>query len=240
MTMLLIFLPIIIIVFFLIVFVSFRNNFTLFGWINGKRAYLILNVYIVLLLIAAGIYLFGPKPDTAERSVVNNSARLSESIFDVTQGEQSDDILRDYIKSQESIPFEAQELKVEFTSHNYLSSLIVIDQTNDRQDVELTFYETPTYGNGIDVNDYLDHLSYKFEDDTITIEDSYKEREVTIITLTSAFTFDQFMKKEASSNEMIDRDQDDIQINPDVLYIRAPKDLIIDLGPYEDEIYRIQ
>lgn len=245
MTILITFVPLLIIIGILIVFVSSRRNFTLLGWINGKRASLILSVYMVILLIAAGVYMFGPEPNASERDEETSEHRLRDmqgDIFDIAQGEQSIDMLEDYIKDQETISYEPNELTIQVSSHRYLSSFIIIDQTGDQaQSLEVTYYETPTYASGINVNDRLKHLSYRFEDDTLILEEPYRQQKVTIINLTSEFTFDQFIKAdEFPSDSMMDPEQNEIQINHDVLYIQAPKDLTIDLGSYEDDIYIIE
>src|SRR5699024_528116 len=94
-------LPIVIILIVFLVFLLLRSNVSLFGRVNGKRAYIMMGIYMAILFIAAGVYVFGRDVNTAKGVSATHEYELENingAVFDIIDGEQSIDILDDYIK----------------------------------------------------------------------------------------------------------------------------------------------
>jgi|SRR5690625_361076 len=231
------FLPIVIILIVILVFVLLRSDVTLFGWVNGKRAYMMLGIYMAILLIAAGVYVFGPDVKTVNSATDEHGLEnIDGAVFDIIDGEQSIDILDDYIKDHDSMPYESNALSIQVLRDEYLSGYVLIEKAEDLMGhIEVTTYETPQYASGLDVSDLFEHVSYRMNDDTLTIEVPYQNTEVTVNHLKSEFIFDQFMKQSESRPDSMVQ-QHDIQMNSDLIYIQVPKDITIDLGPYVDQV----
>lgn len=233
-------LPIVIILIVILVFVLLRSNVSLFGWVNGKRAYIMMGIYMAILFIAAGVYVFGPDVNTAKGVSATHEYELENingAVFDIIDGEQSIDILDDYIKDYDRMPFESDVLSVQVSKDEYLSGYVLIEKEEDLMGhIEVTTYETPQYANGIDVSNLLEHVSYHVEDDILTIDEPYQNTEVTVNHLKPEFIYDQFMKESESDSYSMLQEQRGIQINSDFIYIQVPKDITIDLGPYVDQV----
>jgi|SRR5699024_3436632 len=235
------FLPIVVLLIgMIIVFLLLRSNVSLFGWVNGKRAYIMMGIYMAILFIAAGVYVFGPKVETGkevEEAHEQGLENIDGAVFDIIEGEQSIDILDDYIKDHDMMPYESNALSIQVLRDEYLTGYVLIEEIEDlKGNIEVTTYEPPQYASGIDVSDLFEHVSFRLEDETLTIESPYQNTEVTVNHLKPEFVFDQFMKRSESRPDQVVQDQHGIELNSDLLYIQVPKDITIDLGPYVDQV----
>src|SRR5690625_1052445 len=147
-------LPIVIILIVIFVFLLFRSNVSLFCWVIGKRAYIMMGIYMVILFIAAGVYVLRQDVNTAKGVSATHEyefENINGAVFDIIDGEQSIDILDDYIKDYDRMPFESDVLSVQVSRDEYLSGYVLIEKEEDLMGhIEVTTYETPQYANGID------------------------------------------------------------------------------------------
>src|SRR5690625_6324840 len=116
---------------------------------------MMLGIYMSILLIEAGVYVFGPDVKTVNSATDEHGLEnIDGAVFDIIDGEQSIDFLDDYIKDPDSMSYESNALSIQVIRDEYLSGYVLIEKPEDHMShIEVTTNERPQYASGQDVSD---------------------------------------------------------------------------------------
>lgn len=199
-------------------------------FINGRKTYILLTIYIVVLLISVGVFFIIPSP---EKSISNQVVELDKVlnsnviVDDVVYGGGSIELYDDYIENKWEFELEADDLSI-IDQMNEAYMPIIIDEKDEADGmVEVTTYRTPSVVKGMDITDQIDAVGISFSPHKLQVMVAY--------TKLSFVTFEQeFIAKQFSSDSSDVAYDEDIYLGDDLLYIRIPKGVQIEEN---DDLY---
>lgn len=231
--MLHIFLPLLILlvvvgsVFFLVKWSKSRNR----KYEYAKRIHWMLGSYLIVLLIASGVYLTIPKQGHihSEQTSQDNIPNLAALVY---EGKSLDDAHM-YIQRQWELPYEQNQLQIVGSYEDYVDFNVLISVERKSEDdgiIEVTHYRTPIIVEGMDVTEFMDPLQIDLLSTTLNIT-GLERVEVKLSSYRNDFPIRQFTEE----NWWWDWEY---EFSRQVLLLRIPKSMqIIDVDEYFDIHY---
>lgn len=225
----------------LIFLIAIASIFLLVKWskngnrkyLYGKRIYWILGSYLIVLLVATGVYLIIPKQDRvySEQMSQDNFPNLAELVY---EGKSLDNVQM-YIKNQWELPYEQNQLHIVGYHEDYADFNVLVSVERKAEDdgvVEATHYKTPIIVEGLDITEYMDPIQVELSGTTLEIT-GLERVDVKLSTYRNDFPIRQFTEENWWQDW-------EYAFDRQVLFLRIPKSMqIIDMNEYFD-IYYVQ
>lgn len=217
------FLPIIIIVMIVgfVVFLTKQNKKKKKAYLSGQKIRLIFGIYLAVLLISVGFFYL--IPTDAESTKFGETEpgfpHLSEKIYNGSFAELDEK----YVTEQWSFDYEGDELNLETVGNsiNGIQLLVDVKSKNDNQ-IDVTFYQTPTYVEGIDVTDKIKPPLVNLSNKTLTMAKP-REFELDFTAFKKVFPMNQFTGEDWGMEDSFMRGEH-------LLYLQVPKGINIQQG----------
>src|SRR5690625_4610314 len=205
--------------------VSRRNKY-----INRKRIYWMLGVYVVVLLVTTALFFRIPTDQDIffEGYIdLNTSPNLDHITSQYLLDEASA-----YIVSEKEFRYEKDELNIQVnTSNGRYDSMRILVERKDEADqmVEATVYQTPTFINHLNISEYIDPIQVDLTLSTLLIDGIWTE--LSYASFRTGFPFRQF-----EENRQLWFDEDMIY-GQQLLFLRVPQDVEIIEKENVDVVY---
>lgn len=135
-----------------------------------KRTYWMLGSYLIVLLIATGVYLILPKQDHVYSEQINQDEIPNLADF-VYEGKSLGDVYM-YVQNQWELPYDQTELQIVGQHNDYDEFNVLISVERKAEDdgiVEITHYKTPIIVEGLDITEYMDPIEVELSSTTLKL-----------------------------------------------------------------------
>lgn len=215
-------------IFGFIIFLTKRNGKRKKTYLSSKKIRWMLVVYVVILLISVGLFFLIPnEEDAVKGEKISNpgiSYRLTEAIYNGHVA----NIDEKFIAKQWNFSFKQNELTIE-AIENDINGISIIVERKDVNSIEVNFYQTPTFIKGMDITDQIKSPHIELSSKTLTITKP-KHNELNFTSFKQEFTMSQFQGEDLQDNDVVWLGEKSYIRGEQLLYIRVPKDLKIQVG----------
>lgn len=202
--------------------------------IDGRKTYMLLATYIVILFISAGVFVLNLFPTAATfdgGAEVDGILHAGDIQDELIYGDGSIASFDDYIGNKWEFDLETDHLNITEQMNDIYMPIIIEEKEEADGILEVTTYRTPTVLEGVDITDELDPVGISFSSDTLEVMVTYNnlkyvsfEPEFTTI----QFSADSSIMTHSEDDKWIDEDDEwfdtgRIYLGDDLLYIRIPK-----------------
>ncbi|MEB6549968.1 hypothetical protein MXL46_12810 [Heyndrickxia sporothermodurans] len=193
-------------------------------YLSNKRIFWMVISYMLILILAAGIYAFIPQKQIPVKEHVGEDGynMIADQLYNAAVNGEIEKIDPSFATNKWEKKFQEKQLNITTTNPDKLNTTVVVERkkTNDRR-IEGVYYKTTSNIDGIDITDKipLDHL--KWSKDTLFLVPA-EPIKFSYLLFDKDATLRQFTKEPSIRDGGFDSD-----FGSNILYLRIPKSLKI-------------
>ncbi|PTY78023.1 hypothetical protein B5V89_11140 [Heyndrickxia sporothermodurans] len=193
-------------------------------YLSNKRIFWMVISYMLILILAAGIYAFIPQKHTPAKVYIDDAEydKISNHLYDAINTGNIEQIDPSFISSKWEKKYTGKQLKIVAPEPDDITPTIIVERkTTDDKLIEGIFYKTKSYVDSIDVTEKVPSDQLKWSNNTLTLIPP-KPVKLNFALFHKDMTLKQFTEEPSL------RDDDfNSSFGFQILYLRIPKDLKI-------------
>lgn len=131
-----------------------------------KQIYWVLGVYLILLFLSLGLYLFIPVSQPGEMVEVEDVP----SLYDIAYDGASIDTASNYKVKHWELKSANDQITIRYRGDDENAIPVRVDRKENDGKIEATYYQTPTYVAGIDVTPHINPVRVNMESDMLFVD----------------------------------------------------------------------
>ncbi|MBP2080030.1 hypothetical protein [Oceanobacillus polygoni] len=135
---------------------------------TAKRGYWMLFGYFLLLIISVGVYYFSSVSEEENVESKYNDMNRGD-LYNVLYEGAPIESYQQYLEKEWEFPYEEDTLHIDYLGDD-MNTINVAVERYDGNSIEAAFYQTPTYVNGENVQEYMTPIDLQLYSDQLVIE----------------------------------------------------------------------